>query len=339
MRFQTIPSLRYFAWLPLLMAWLGACAPQGEKASDYSSIVYGGSAWYGHAPVWAGIEKGFFDEAGLRVEVKTFTSSSDRLLAVASDSAQFAGLGEVAMLSFMSQGNRDFYWVGNQDIAPGFEGIVAQKGVKTLRELKGKKLAVQFASSVDITVFDLLKAAGLDPLRDVERINMRATEMLPAFANGLVDAAAVWEPHFSELKKVEGAHVLGLDTDTRIYKQFGTMTGPDVLVVSRRFADQAPERFKTFLRAYFKSLDWVAANPGEAGEIATKYTGQESAEVAANLKRIVWLPLAKQPEILSDKGLFRQVDMVLDILVDEMEAFETKPPYREWVRTDLLPAP
>lgn len=320
------------------MACLGGCAPQGEKAADYPVVVYGGSAWYGHAPVWAGIEKGFFEEAGLQVEVKTFTSSSDRLLAVASDSVQFAGLGEVAMLSFMSQGNRDFYWVGNQDIAPGFEGIVARKEIKSLRDLKGKKLAVQFASSVDITVFDLLRAAGLDPLHDVERINMRATEMPAAFANGLVDAAAIWEPHFSELQKVEGARVLGLDTDTRIYKQFGTMTGPDVLVVSRRFADQGPEKLKTFLRAYFKSLDWVAANPDEAGLIATKYTGQEGAEVAKNLQRFVWLPLEKQPEILSEQGIFRQVEVVLDILVDEMKAFETKPPYKEWVRTDLLPA-
>jgi hypothetical protein len=46
----------------------------------------------------------------------------DRLNAISSGEAQFASLGETAMLSAMAQGNRRFYWIGNQDIhRPGAE--------------------------------------------------------------------------------------------------------------------------------------------------------------------------------------------------------------------------
>ena len=95
---------------------LAACG--SEEAQD-APIVYAGCAWYGHAPVWVGIEKGIFEKHGFEVEERKFGSSSDRINALEADNAQFASLGEVAMLTAMSRDRRDFYWIGCQNIAPG----------------------------------------------------------------------------------------------------------------------------------------------------------------------------------------------------------------------------
>ena len=77
-----------------------------------AGIIIVGSAWYGHAPAWVAIEKGYFAREGIEAEYQFVQSSTDRMSALTTGSAQFASLGEIAMLSFMAQGNRAFYWVG-----------------------------------------------------------------------------------------------------------------------------------------------------------------------------------------------------------------------------------
>ena len=303
-----------------------------------AGVIIVGSAWYGHAPAWVAIEKGYFEREGIEAEYQFVQSSTDRMSALTTGSAQFASLGEIAMLSFMAQGNRAFYWVGNQDIAPGFEGIVAQPYIKSVEDLRGKKLAVQFASSVDITAYYILKKHGLDMFKDVKRINMRGPEMMPAFSNQNIDAAAIWEPTFTQLQEsVEGAHVLGYDTDTEIYEKFGTMTGPDVLILSKRFADQEPEKARRMLKAYFDALEWVKANPDETAEVIAKYVPQPPEFIAKGLKKFVWNSASEQKRIMSDQGMYPQVDFICKFLRDGLGKIEEIPDYRQWVRLDLLP--
>ncbi|MHC4960354.1 MAG: hypothetical protein ACYTGN_18550, partial [Planctomycetota bacterium] len=116
-----------------LAAGLALCLLGGVVAYFYAPvrpakdqvIVYAGSAWYGHAPVWAGLKHGIFKKHGFTVRKEAFGGSADRISNLAADNAQFASLGEVAMLAAMARGNRDFYWIGCHNIAPGNEGLVA----------------------------------------------------------------------------------------------------------------------------------------------------------------------------------------------------------------------
>ncbi|MGR9074466.1 MAG: hypothetical protein ACU833_15500, partial [Gammaproteobacteria bacterium] len=114
---KNLKRVKYF-FLALGISILSGCgdeAAETEKGRD--KVVTVGSQWYGHAPVWAGIERGVFERHGFAVEWRFIGKSMDRLNAISSGEAQFASLGEIAMLSAMAHGNRRFYWVGNQDIA------------------------------------------------------------------------------------------------------------------------------------------------------------------------------------------------------------------------------
>ena len=214
----------------LLVAIIG-CAketPHPEKASLEKAVAVG-SQWYGHIPVWVGIEKGIFEKHGFDVKWQPIGKSMDRLNAISSGEAQFASLGEIAMLSAMAQGNRRFYWVGNQDIAPGFEGLVAAPGITTFEQLRGKKIGFPFGSSVDLTCRMLLKQNGLDPLKDVQLVNLEVGDVPAVFLAGNVDGALIWEPGFSQLLAREGATVLGMDTDTERNGQRGVRAGRHLL--------------------------------------------------------------------------------------------------------------
>jgi ABC-type nitrate/sulfonate/bicarbonate transport system substrate-binding protein len=160
------------------------------------------------------------------------------------------------------------------------------------------------------------------------------------FRAGNVDAALIWEPGFSQLKSVAGARVLGMDTDTEVYQRFGTMTGPDVLVLGKAWADADPERARSFLAAYFRALDWVKAHPRETVElVAGRYIQQDAATIQANLDKFQWQDAAAHQRVMSDRGIFAQAEFILEILHGQMKALPRKPEFRDWVRTDLLPDP
>jgi ABC-type nitrate/sulfonate/bicarbonate transport system substrate-binding protein len=87
--------------LSSLILFSYGCAKNEEGKNDTARhrLVAVGSQWYGHIPVWVGIERGIFKEAGFDVEWRFIGKSMDRLNAISSDEAQFASLGEIAMLS------------------------------------------------------------------------------------------------------------------------------------------------------------------------------------------------------------------------------------------------
>lgn len=302
-------------------------------------LVAVGSQWYGHIPVWVGIERGIFKEAGFDVEWRFIGKSMDRLNAISSGEAQFASLGEIAMLSAMAHGNKRFYWVGNQDIAPGFEGLVVSKGIKSFEDLTGKKIGLPFGSSVDITCRLLLEENGLDPATDVELVNLEVGDVPAVFRAGNVDAALIWEPGFSQLKAVAGATVLAMDTDTEVYKKFGTMTGPDVLIIGKGWTDEDEARARVFLAAYFEALDWVSKNTDQAAEIVHgRYIQQDLELIKENIKRFVWHGAGEQRRVMSEDGIFGQAEYVIEILYDDIKAIPEKPDFREWVNLDVIPS-
>lgn len=321
----------------LLFLILG-CGKEKEVQKRNIPVVAVGSQWYGHIPVWVGIERGTFEKHGFEVSWRFIGKSMDRLNAISSGDAQFASLGQVAMLSAMAQGNNRFYWVGNQDIAPGFEGLVAQPGITSFEQLRGKTVGLPFGSSVDLTARMLLKDHGFDPDKDVQLVNLEVGDVPAVFRAGNVDAAIIWEPGFSQLKEVEGATVLGMDTDTPVYKKFGTMTGPDVLILGKGWCDEDPDRARGFLAAYFESLEWVKNNPDSAAEVVhEKYIVQDVDLIKKNLSRFVWQTLEDQKRVMSDEGIFGQTEYILKILHEEMKAIPLKPDFRKWVPMHIFP--
>lgn len=313
--------------------------PTGAAAARHK-VVAVGSQWYGHIPVWVGIERGIFKRHGFQVEWRFIGKSMDRLNAISSGEAQFASLGEIAMLSAMAQGNTRFYWVGNQDIAPGFEGLVARPGIEDFEALRGKRIGFPFGSSVELTARMLLRQHGLNPTKDVRLVNLEVGDVPAVFRAGNVDGALIWEPGFSQLKAVAGAKVLGKDTDTEVFRRFGTMTGPDVLILGKAWADADPARAGSFMAAYFEALDWVKANPQQTVSlVAGSYIQQEKTLIQANLDKFKWHDAADNRRVMSEQGIFAQADYILEILHEQMRAIPKKPDFRRWVKLDLLPAP
>ena len=311
-------------------------AKQGEAGP--TNIPHAASlTWWGHVPLMVAIEKGMFQEVGLNVTLEPFVASSDRILALTGGSVQWSNLGSSAVLAEMAKGNESFYWFANVDDSPGNQGIVVRPGIETWADLKGKKLAVTQNTDSEIMVYDLLEENGLKPTSDLELIPLKANEMVAAFANRSIDAYAVWEPIFSDGQAaVAGSKVLARDTDTPIYKKYGTQTAPDVVIIRRELADKYPETTRTLLTAYFKGVDLVKSNPEEAATLVhEKYFKKTQEEALAGIKGFNFFGAKEQTE--RTEKLLGTLSAVIDWQYNNKRVTE-KPDPRKWLRADLAPA-
>lgn len=309
-----------------------ACRSNGADSADLHRVVYAGSAWYGHAPVWAGQHQGIFRRHGFAVDRRTFGGSADRINALVSDNAQFASLGEVAMLSAMAADRHGFYWIGSHNVAPGNEGLVGIN-IHAIADLKGKKIALYENTSVHLTVALLLRNAGLDIRTDVEVLNGPDSAVVDLVRSGEAAAGAIWEPFFSDLQQLPGAYLLGTDLDTSMYKKFKSMAGPDVLCASQEWVDADPQRAQRFFRAYFEAVAWCRDHPEELIEIVMTEVRKPRESVTAALRAFHWIDWQGQAVMLSDARLFGQAHEASQLLID-LGRIDKIPKYRDWTHAE-----
>ena len=322
----------------LLLSLLSACDNKIESKNIIDdNIVIAGSDWYGHAPIWVGIEKGIFAKHHFKVKWIFLSSSLDRIKAISTNTIQFASIGQIAMLKAMAENNSDFYWVGNQDNSPGLEGLVAHKKIKSMQQLKGKRIGLPFNSSVEVTLRQLLDKEKLKPGLDVELINLKVGDIPALFRAGYVDAALIWEPAFTSLQQISGTSPLATDKDTEIFKRYGSMAGPDVLVMAKTWHDNNPQRAKRFMKAYFESLQWAESHLEQTAELAQgTYVRQPLERIKRNLEKIKWNNASKQKSIMSDSQIFTQTNYLLNLLQDQIPS-DKRPDFKKWVNLDTLP--
>ena len=331
-------SIRSIVPLLFIVGFIFALSPghAGEKP-EQERLVYGGSSWIGHYPVWIGMKRNLFQEKGLEIQFQRFYASSARMGAMIAGNLDFASTGSISAIALMAAGVRSFFVVGSQDSYAKVEGIIAGEEIQTLADLKGRKLAVAFASSAHVLALDVLERNGLDPKKDVTLINLKVSEMPAAFVSGEVDACAVWTPMFHKLMDVNGAHLLLDDTEFSLFKEFKLGPGPDVLVVRKNFAKKYPNTVRAFLEGYFRSVELLREEPEACANDLMDLTNLSLEDQLQVLRDINWYGLEEQRKILLNPGTFTRGLQKLADFLKEHGQIDRSPEVRSWVKPDLLP--
>jgi len=338
MRSKKLSRVFIFLMSMVMLAWVfspGGVRAEGEL--EKVTVVYGGSSWLGHYPVWVGIEKGIFQKNGLGVLFQNFYASSGRMGSLVAGDLDMASTGCISAIALMAAGNKGFMAFGTQDSYATVEGIIAKEGIKTIKDLKGKKLAAPFASSAHVLVLDLLEQNGLDPEKDLTLINLKPNEMPAAMSSGEIDACATWTPHFNKLLSMPGNHLVVDDTAFSLFKEYGLGPGPDVLVVRKEFAEKYPNTSRAFVKGYFEAVEMLIKQPEECAKVLVKLTNLSMEEQMAVLKDITWIPGSEQKALMVNPGKFVEgMQKLADFLVKQKQ-IDSAPNVKEWIDVSLVP--
>lgn len=322
-----------------LTAGLAYALPSiAQDKPERATVVYGGSSWLGHYPVWVGIKKDMFKKRGLGVLWQSFVGSSGRLGSMVSGDLDIAGTGVVSALALMAAGNKSFSIIATPDSYATVEGILVHDSIKSPAELKGKKIGVTFASSAHVLMLDILNQTRLDPNRDVTLLNMPVSEMPAAMQGKQVDAVAAWTPAFNKVKALPGVKLLVDDREFSLFKRFNVGPGPDVIVVRNEFRDKYPRTTAAFMDGLFEAIAFMRDKPDEAAAVLMELTNLTREEQKSVLADVQWYDRAEQQKLLlGDKPFIAGVEMLGKFLVEHKQLTRA-PAVAEWFDTRLVQA-
>ena len=138
------------------------------------------------------------------------------------------------------------------DVSHGADVVVGRSGMRTMKDLRGKRVAVESGA---LGAFVLSRALALNGMQasDVSMVHLESNEHPAAFEQGQVDGAVTFDPYRTQLLGA-GAHTL-----------FDSSQIPgeivDLLAVRASVLEKNPRAVQTLLTGWFKALDYLEREP------------------------------------------------------------------------------
>lgn len=214
-------------------------------------------------------------DKGIAVKWTEFPFGPPLLEAINVGSIDVGTVGESPPV-FAQAAGADLVYVGNEPPAPGAEALLVPKDspIRSVAELKGKKIAVAKGSNANYLLVKLLENAGLK-YSDVEVIYLAPADARAAFESGRVAAWSIWDPFLAAAEKQLSARVLA---DGK-----GAVANHQFYLAARAFAEKHPEVVHILLEELDKVDQWGKQNPQEVAKFLAPQIGIEQpiVEIAA----------------------------------------------------------
>jgi NitT/TauT family transport system substrate-binding protein len=293
----------------------------GGSSEELTPIKVGILPLTGLAPLWYGIEQGYFEEEGLEVTTEIGEGGAALTPAVLSDDYQFA-IGEYMSTMQARENNVGIQIVSNltngaSSADQGINALLvkADSGIDSVEDLAGKTIAVNGLNGIeDVAIKSILDENGIDP-NDVEFVEVPFPDMNAAVETGQVDVASQPEPFVTLGEQAGLVNLLDPFYEALPGLPLGLVFG------SEEWLDDNPDLANAFHRALVRSIeassdeeamgeailantdttpelldeialdDWSAEVDRDKltalAELAVQY---EALEEAPNLDELIWTP-------------------------------------------------
>lgn len=285
------------------------------SAAEAGSLKLGHSTWVGYGPFYIARDKGFFKDEGVDVELVIMEDTPIKMGALMAGQLDLVASTVDEFPIYMKPGI-GLHYVLAVDNSKGGDGIVANKDITDVAGLKGKKVAFEEGSVSQFFLNALLKDAGMTQA-DIEPVNMAATDAGVAFAAKQVDAAVTWEPALSQGAKAEHGHLLLTSADKP-----GLIT--DVVAATDATLKEKAADVKSFVRAWYKAVDFIKTNPDEANAIMAQGVGgwlSDPKVFAETLTGIEYLDQEKNLAFFGTSEAPGQINKTLGAALDIWKGF------------------
>jgi NitT/TauT family transport system substrate-binding protein len=240
--------MKSFIKLVLLVvaAFLTSCQPPAQPLRIVSS------PWPGYEPLYLARDLGYLKQDSVRIT--ELPSSNLNMEAFSNGSTDLSTLTLDETLTLLAKGHK-LRILLVMDISNGADAVVAKPTIKSLAELKGKRVAMENIPLGAYILSRILDKSGLKAT-DIDVVPMPEDKHEKAYLQDKIDAAITMEPFKTRIIKA-GANVL-LDSSQIPDEIF------DLIVVREDVYRARRADLCQLTQQWFRTLDYVQANPKEA---------------------------------------------------------------------------
>jgi len=274
----------------LLAAWLPAA-----RAADAGAVRIGYQKGGGLMALMK--TQGMLDKTlaaqGYRVSWLEFPAGPQMLEALNAGAIDIATTGGPAPV-FAQAGGYDFVYVGAEPGTVSGEAIVVPEHspIRSVAQLKGKKVAFQRGSGSHFLLLAALQQAGLGAA-DVQPIYLTPADARAAFTSGSIDAWVVWDPYLAAAEDALKARVLadyrGLPQIANFYE------------ASRSFVARAPQAVAAVLAQAGATGVWANTHQAEVAKLIAVQTGLPERVVEVWQRRTRFGTTPVSPAIMAEQ--------------------------------------
>ena len=220
-------------------------------------------------------EKGFFRDEGVDVKLLEFGSLADSRRAY--EARRIDGMATTAVETLITrdQAGRNTRIVRVLNFSNGADVIVAATNVRSMRDLRGKRVGVELGTLGMYMLARSLELEGMS-LDDVKVVSANQAAMVGQMADGLLDAAVVYPPSSTDIL-----------ADSRFHAVFSSARIPgevvDVIAIGGFVLRERPRQVAGFLRGLDRAFAFYKENPEEATRIMAAATNTPVEEFRESL--------------------------------------------------------
>jgi NitT/TauT family transport system substrate-binding protein len=278
-----------------------------------------------YAPMYVAINKGFFKEYGIDIDLTTGQGADKTMQQVLSGSADIGFCGPEQVIYIYNQKREDYPVIFAQLTEKDGSFLVGRKAEENFKweNLKGKTIIGGRPGGVpEMALEYVLKDKGLDPNKDVTLItNLAFTATAGAFKAGTGDYVALFEPTATMLEK---------DNSGKIVASIGKSAGVipyTCFFATKSYIDTKPNVIENFTKAIYKGQQWVLNNSDKdiAKEIISFFPGTDEDVITSVIKNYKDIHAYAESPVLEEKNLDRLMDIIQSYksdLIPEKPSFD-----------------
>ncbi|MGB9179549.1 MAG: aliphatic sulfonate ABC transporter substrate-binding protein [Pyrinomonadaceae bacterium] len=235
---------------------------RSSKVESLPTVRIAINTWPGLGPYYVAKAKGFDKEQGIQLDVIMNEDTVARHTSLAAGEVDLVGITLDSVIIARSRGV-PMTVVGQSDFSFGGDGIIATNAIKTVADLKGKRIAVAEGLPSHFFLLLVLRKQGLGP-QDFTLVPADdGSQAAQLFTSGRVDAAVTWDPWISKAESLTNGHVLITTRETP-----GTLLG--IVAANSEMLPQRKDRIYRAQKAWLKAVNFCREHPDEAAQIMAK---------------------------------------------------------------------
>lgn len=276
-----------------------------NKATDTSklkdvSFTIGSAPNSKFVPFYLTLEKGFYEEEGLNVDINGVAGSTIVVKLIASGSSDFGLASGNTILTGKTKGMPlkvvAVYW----QKSPSAVIFSKDSGIKNPKDLEGKKIASNPQSTIRQEFVAFAKKNNID-LDKITFLSVgSASAESQTFLNGQADAFVGYYDRAAVILEDNEIN----NFDKMMFDEYGIEIYSQAVVVNEYLIEEDPELIRSFLRATIKGIEYSLDHPSEAVESLIHHNPEM--EFDSELKKFLRMKELIENEVADEYGIGHQ---------------------------------